>query len=147
NMVDGKAKIIKKTATRTDLELPVSEGSPVIDSEVYEASQAAKDIVAKAQRQADELVAKATEERDRVLKEAQDNGYQEGLAKATEYIVKAKEFYQRSAENSKNELKVLAVKIAEKIVGKTLESDPELINDIVIQAIRTLRQQKNVTVR
>src|SRR5215471_18596294 len=103
-------KIIKKTATRTDLDLPVSDGSSVIEAEVYEASQTAKDIVAKAQRQADELVTRATEERDRVLKEANDNGYQEGLAKATEYIVKAKEFYHRTAENSKNELKALAVK-------------------------------------
>jgi type III secretion protein L len=147
-MAEAKSKIIKKTATRTDLELPVGDaGSSLIQAEVYEASQVAKDIVEKAQHQAEELISKAAEERERVLKEAQDTGYQEGLAKATEYIVKAKEFYQRTAENGKNELKALAVKIAEKIVGRTLEGDPEIINDVVSQAIRTLRQQKNVTVR
>jgi type III secretion protein L len=50
-------------------------------------------------------------------------------------------------DGNKNDLKLLAVKIAEKIVGRALEMDPTLINDIVTQALRTTRQQKNVVIR
>ena len=147
-MAEAKGKIIKKSISPTrEMDLVVDSSSSLIEGEVYDASQVAKDLLQKAQKQAEEITSRAQEEKDRVLAEARDAGYQEGLAKSTEYVVKAKEFYQRTAENSKNELKVLAVKIAEKIVGRAIEMDPELINDIVTQAIRTLRQQKNVTVR
>ncbi|HET6266716.1 MAG TPA: type III secretion system stator protein SctL [Acidobacteriota bacterium] len=148
-MAEVKGKIIKKSVTgKAESEYSVADaGTSLIEGQVYDASQVAKDLVQKAEQQAEQILSKAMEERERIQGEARDQGYQEGLAQSTEWIVKAKDHYQRVAENSKNDLKILAVKIAEKIVGKALEMDPELINDIVSQAIRTLRQQKNVNIR
>jgi type III secretion protein L len=158
-MAETKGKIIKKSVNvPSESEYAGEARSSVIEGEVYEASQVAKDIVQKAQQQSEDLVAKAreeasgilhqaNEERERLITESRDSGYQEGLAKATELITKSKDYYQRAVESSRDNLKMLAVKIAEKIVGRALELEPETINDIVSQAIRTLRQQKNVTVR
>jgi type III secretion protein L len=158
-MTETKGKIIKKSMNApAESEFSVDARSSLIAGEVYEASQAAKDIVQKAQHQAEDILAKArgeaadiarqaNDERDRLVTEARDNGYQEGLAKATEFITKSKEYYQRTVDSSTENLKMLAVKIAEKIVGRALELNPEVINDIVSQAIRTLRRQKNVIVR
>lgn len=147
-MPETKGRIIKKAVTKVDMDFAPTEGrSSLIEGEVYDAQQVARELVQKAEQQAADIVAKATQERDRVLGEARDQGYQEGLAKATEWIVKAKDAHQRTMESGKNELKLLSIKIAEKIIGKALEVDPELIVDIVTQAIRTLRQQKNVTLR
>ncbi len=159
-MAEFKSKIIKKTVTTGTESASVAgdSRSSVIDSEVYEASQVARDLIQKAQLQAEEITAKARDEaeqvlqkanaeRDRITTESRDTGYQEGLASASEWVVKSREYYQRTVESSKKELKMLSVKIAEKIIGRALELDPEVINDIVSQAIRTLRQQKNVTVR
>ena len=159
-MAEFKSKIIKKTVT-TGTESSSVAGdsrSSVIDSEVYEASQVARDLIQKAQLQVEEITAKARTEADQILQnanaereritaESRDAGYQEGLASASEWVVKSRDYYQRTVEGSKKDLKLLAVKIAEKIIGRALELDPEVINDIVSQAIRTLRQQKNVTVR
>lgn len=148
-MVEAKGKIIKKSVTtKTESDYSVSETrSPLIEGEVYDASQVARDLVQKAEQQASEIVAKAMQERDRISAEAKEQGYHEGLASATEWVIKAKEAYQRTMESGKGDLKLLAVKIAEKIIGQALEMDPELISEIVTQAIRTLRQQKNVTLR
>lgn len=158
-MAETKGKIIKKSVNvPSESEFSVDARSSIIDGEVYEASQAAKEIIQKAQHQAEEFLAKArqeaeelvrqaTVERDQLIGESKDTGYQEGLAQATELIAKSKEYYQRTLESSKENLKLLAVKIAEKIIGRALEMNPEVVNDIVSQAIRTLRQQKNVTVR
>lgn len=148
-MVETKGKIIKKSVTtKIESDYSVSDSrSPLIEGEVYDASQVARDLVQKAEQQASEMVAKAMQERERIVGEARDQGYQEGLAKSTEWIAKARDAYQRTMESGKSDVKLLAIKVAEKIVGKALEMDPELINEIVTQAIRTLRQQKNVTIR
>jgi type III secretion protein L len=158
-MAETKGKIIKKSVNvPNESEYAVDARSSLIEGEVYEASQVAKDIVQKAQHQSEAMLSKAREEsseilrqanveRERLIDESRDSGYQEGLAKATELITKSKEYYQRTVESSKDNLKMLAVKIAEKIVGRALELDAETINDIVSQAIRTLRRQKNVIVR
>src|SRR5215467_4406273 len=127
-MTETKGKIIKKSVSvPSESDYAVDSRSSLIEGEVYEASQAAKEIVQKAQHQAEEVVAKAREEaygilreakeeQQRLITESRDAGYQEGLGKATELITKSKEYYQRTVEGSRDNLKMLAVKIAEKIV-------------------------------
>jgi len=159
-MAEIKGKIIKKTvSSAADPEYSNFEGrSSLIEGEVYEASQVAKDLLSRAQAQANEIVeqarneageilAKAQEKQEQLHHESQENGHQEGLAKAAEYVARAEDYYRRSVERSKDELKILAVKISEKIIGRALELDPAVIRDIVSQAIRTLRQHKSLTVR
>lgn len=160
-MAETKGKIIKKSISPApDPDYSVSEGrsSSLIEGEVYEASQVAKDLVQKAQGQATEIVehankqaaqilAEAQEEHERLHRESLERGYQEGLSKATEYVARAEEHYRHMVEKGKDELKLLAVKISEKIIGRALEMDPAVIRDIVSQAIRTLRQHKSLTVR
>ncbi|HYX91307.1 MAG TPA: flagellar assembly protein FliH, partial [Myxococcaceae bacterium] len=52
----------------------------VLDAEVYEAHQVARQIVEAAQRQAEQILNGANREKERVLSEGRNAGRQEGLA-------------------------------------------------------------------
>jgi cell division septum initiation protein DivIVA len=94
-------KIIKKTISRPESDDVAESESSLIDGEIYDASQTAKELIQKADRQAETTVARARgeaqgivqearQEQERLIREATDQGYQEGLASATEWVVRAK---------------------------------------------------------
>lgn len=119
----------------------------VIKGDIYSASARAREILQKAQQDAEEIVRRAVEQREKDKQDGYDAGYQEGLAQTTELIVKARTEYEASLRNASKDLLNLAFKIAEKIIGKALELDKNIIMDIVAQALQTVRQSRQVTVR
>lgn len=119
----------------------------VVEAEVYEAHQRAKEIVEAAERQAEEIVAQAESEREDALGEAREQGRQEGLAQATEVLLRARQEAAALVERSEEELVRLALLVAEKIVGRALELDPNVILDISAQAIESVRQQRELVLR
>lgn len=119
----------------------------VVESEVYDAHQKAKEIIDQAERQAAQLIEKATRERDAAVAAAKEMGRQEGLAQATDIILKAKRESSAIIESSEKELVRLSLVIAEKIIGRMLEEDSELILSIAAQAIESVRQQRELVLR
>src|SRR5512143_3277199 len=62
----------------------------VMNAEVFEARQTAQGILEEAQREKERILAEAQKEREEVLAKAREQGKQEGLAQATEFILRAK---------------------------------------------------------
>jgi type III secretion protein L len=119
----------------------------IIKGDVFSAGNKAREILQKAQGEAEEIIRKAIEQREKEKKDGFEEGYQEGLAQVTELLVKARTEYEAMLRNGSKDMLELAFKISEKIIGKQLELDKSIIMDIVAQALQTVRQSKQITVR
>ena len=143
-------KVIKSEPGESSLvggDRPGVARRPVMNAEVYDAKQQANQIIAQAQQQAQEILAKAREERQEVLAQGREEGRQEGLKSLSELLVRAKMAANEMIRQTQPQALELALKIAEKSLGRDMERDPALLIDICANAIETVRTAKQVVVR
>ncbi|MBX5483686.1 MAG: flagellar assembly protein FliH [Myxococcaceae bacterium] len=132
----------------SDPRAPVRAGRPgVVNSEVFEAHQSANAIIEDAKKKAQEILEAAQAEREKVLAEAREAGRQEGLGQVTEQILRAKLLKTEVLQNAEREIVALACRIAEKIIGHDVERSPELVTDIVANAVENVRTAQQVVLR
>ena len=105
-------------------------------SKVFDARIAAERIVAQAQAEA-----------DRIRTQAQAEGREKGMAAVTELLVGARAAASRARATAAPELRVLAVRIAEKILGRSLQLSPDEVVDIASQALAAAGTARQVVVR
>jgi type III secretion protein L len=144
-VIKGKDK--SSSTVREDLSRDSIEQDGIIRGEVYSASAKARELLQKAQKEAEGIIRNAEEAAEKQRQTGYDSGYQEGLAQTTELLVKARQEQEQFLKNANRDLMDLAFKIAEKIIGKQLEIDPDTIISIVKQAMQTVRQTKQLTIR
>jgi type III secretion protein L len=144
-VIKGKDKGV--STVRDDLSRDSIEQDGIIRGEVYSASAKARELLQKAQKEAETILLKAQEESAKQRQNAYDEGYQEGLAQTTELLAKARLEHEQLIKNANRDVMDLAFKVAEKIIGKQLEMAPETIISIVKQAMQTVRQSKQLTIR
>lgn len=146
-------KVIKGDATAepaVSTERPVLRTPPragVMNAEVFDARQSAQGILEEAQREKERILAEAQREREEVLAKAREQGRQEGLAQASELILRAKMQAGEILASQEQDLIQLACKIAEKIIGRDLEREPELLVDMCASAIEQLRSARSMVLR
>ena len=118
--------------------LKQGQSSPRVSemTRVFDARLAAERIVAQAQAEADRIRAQAAAE-----------GRERGLAAVTELLAGARAAASRSRSDSGAELRVLAVRIAEKILGRSLQLRPDEVVDIASQALAAAGTARQVIVR
>jgi len=144
-VIKGKEKATSSISE--DFNRDSIEQDGIIRGEVYSASAKARELLQKAQKEAEEIVRKAKEQSAELRQSGYDSGYQEGLAQTTELMVNARMEHEQFLKNANRDVMDLAFKIAEKIIGKQLESEPETIISIVKQAMQSVRASKQVTIR
>ena len=119
----------------------------VLDSENFEARQEAQAIVERARRQAAEIIAEAEAQKEVFVDEGREIGRQEVLAQAEEIKARAHLVRDQMLLDAKDDILELALKVAEKIIGRDLERDPEIIVDICATAIETTRANKAMVLK
>ena len=119
----------------------------VMNAEVFEARQGAQGIIEEAQREKERIIAEAQREKEDMLAKAREQGRQEGLAQATETLLRAKMQAGEILAREERDVVTLACKIAEKIIGRDVERDPALLADICAKAIEELRSARAVVLR
>ena len=119
----------------------------VMNAEVFEARQSAQGIIEEAQKERERILAEAQREREELLAKTKEQGRQEGLAQATEIILKAKMQAAQVLLTHERDIIELACKIAEKIIGRDIERDPSLLADICANAVEQLRNARAVVLR
>ena len=119
----------------------------VMNAEVFDARQTAQGIVEEAQREKERIIAEAQREREDLLARTREQGRQEGLAQATETLLRAKMQAGEILAQQERDVVALACKIAEKIIGRDVERDPSLLADICAKAIEELRNARAVVLR
>ena len=134
-------------AVSTERPLARASRAGVMNAEVFEARQTAQAIIEEANKEKERILAEAQREREEVLAKAREQGRQEGLAQASELILRAKMQAGEILASQEKDLIQLACKIAEKIIGRDLEREPELLVDMCATAIEQLRSARAMVLR
>lgn len=119
----------------------------VMNAEVFEARQSAQGIIEEARKERERILEEARKEREEVLTRAREQGREEGLAQATELVLRARMQAGDILVRQEREVVALACKVAEKIIGRDVERDPGLLADICARAIGELRNARAVVLR
>lgn len=114
----------------------LTDERPAAPAQVFDARLEAEQVLRQAQVDAERLRAQAVAE-----------GRERGLAAVTELLVGARATASRSRAASAAELRTLAVRIAEKILGRELQLRPEAVADVAAEALSSVGAAEQVTVR
>jgi type III secretion protein L len=125
-------------------------GTPAVSKitkEAREASLEAKQILAKAQEQAAQLLEDARREKERVVAESTERGYAAGLDQWNDALADAWKQREDFLAEHEAELVRLAVAIAKKIIGRSLEVNPGTVLQTAKEALRAVRSERRVIIK
>jgi type III secretion protein L len=138
----SSGKIIKRVAAHTAL-----GGSSITKRQVVDARAEARRIIAAAQEDA----AAIRQSAEAFARESHEKAYREGceasLLEWNTLLLQAREDRARALVDVERDLLRLAVKIAEKILGREIKHDRLAVVDIVATALRQARRHEMVTIR
>lgn len=144
-----KENIVKQTAAK-GLE-PSSQHAPrrgaVVKRAVVDARTEARRILAEAAQHAEELRARAELEARELREAAYVEGREEALSELNQLLLEAHERREAAFAEAERDVLRLAVKLAEKIIGREIERDDAALADLVAAALRHARQQEALTIR
>jgi flagellar biosynthesis/type III secretory pathway protein FliH len=93
----------------------------------------------------------ASAEAERIRAEARrlgfEEGWQEGLAAATEAMAEARRQAREERERSEDDLRRLALSLAEKILGAQITLRPEVVRGVVEQALALASKKRRLVLR
>lgn len=121
-------------------------GKKVIDSEDFTSLLAASEILEKAKEDAESALKQAHAECELLKEQAKKDGFEEGLVQLNEKILDLDQEKKRLRHEMNQFILPLALKAAKKIVGKELETHPDTIVSIVIQALGPAMQSHRVII-
>lgn len=117
-------------------ELPSASAGLAAQETIYDARLAAERILREARAEAEHLRAQAMAE-----------GRERGLAAVTELLAGARAAASRVRQDAAGELRALAVRIAEKVLGRELALSQEAVVDVTVQALGAATAARQVVVR
>ena len=126
---------------------PAARRGAVVKRAVVDARAEARRILADAERDAEELRARAGHEAEELRDAAYQEGLESALAELNQILLEAHERRDSALAGAERDVLRLAVKLAEKIIGREVERDDAALADIVSAALRHARQQESLTVR
>lgn len=136
--------IIKKALLRE--ESPAADQA-VIKRPIVEARAEARRILAEAEQQAARLREQAEQEARTLRETAYQEGLEAAMLELTQHLLEACERRDAALAEAERDLLRLAVKLAEKIIGREIERDSATLSDIVATALGNARQQEMLVVR
>lgn len=119
----------------------------IVDADVYDAKLEGDRLVAEARAEAERELAAARDEVERLTRKAEAEGRERGLGAVTELLVGARAVAARARAGAEAELRVLGVRIAEKILGRELALQPAAVVDVVAEALRHAGEPRELVVR
>lgn len=123
------------------------ENPKIIKNQIISAREEAARIVAEAEAFARDTRHKASAEAEAMRNEAYREGLASALAEFEENLFAAREIRDRVWRETEQDLLRLAVRLAEKILGREIQKDNRAIVGIVAAALQNARQQERLTVR
>jgi type III secretion protein L len=140
-------RIIKGDGGEAGRARSAAAGQGIIKGEVFDASEEARRILEQARLEREQLIEDARQEAERLREHAREEGRKEARAEANALLVKARIEREKIIANAEPQLVGLGRRIAEKIIGRELEVNPDVIVDVVRQALQTVKQQREIIVR
>ena len=119
----------------------------IVQADVFDAKLEADRLIAEARGQAERELQAAHDEIERLRRRAETEGRERGLAAVTELLVGARAAAARARANAETELRTLAVRIAEKILGRELQIDAGAVVDVARAALKHAGEPREVVLR
>jgi type III secretion protein L len=119
----------------------------IVKGETYDATIEAAQIVDAARAQARRILETAEQERQTVIEAARREGYDLGLQQWNAAVAEVNAARDRYVTESEPELIRLAVRIAQKIIGEELRTNPEAIVSVARQCLQGLGRERSLTMR
>ncbi len=145
----GNTNIIKHPVGedgRKTVGRPAISGT-VVKQQVVEAQAEARRIVTEAEEYAARVRASVDDMARESREAAYREGYEESLLEFNNLLIEARERRDMALGEIESDLLRLAVKLAERIIGRELERDDRTIAGIVATALEAARQHETLTVR
>jgi type III secretion protein L len=134
-------KIIKSVATSTSL------GGSITKGQIVDARAEARRIIAAAEEEAAAIRDRAESFARELRETAHREGCETALSEWNTLLLEAREVRDEALASVERDLLRLAVKIAEKILGREIKKDRGAIADIVATALRQARRNEMITMR
>lgn len=146
NNVSNNGQVIKKASLK---EAATSEArsSGVVKRPVVEARAEARRILSEAESSAHELHESAERAARELREAAYDESREAALLEFNQLLLDAHARRDAALADAERDLLRLAVKIAEKIIGREVAQDPATLADIASTALRHARQNEALTLR
>lgn len=119
----------------------------LVKNQIVSARKEAARILEEAEKRAAEILSEAKTEADNLRSQAYTEGTENALVEMEENLLEAREIREKVWRETEKDLLRLAVRLAEKIVGREIEKDDQTIIEIVSTALQNARQQEKLTVR
>ena len=127
-------------------DLHPSSDEKVIPAKDYSKLIEATQVLEKAKEDAEKYLENTKEKCKLLCKKAKEKGFAEGLEKFNEQILFMDEQLKSIRLNLQQMVLPIALKASKRIVGKELDTFPESIFEIVMQAIAPISESRNVTI-
>ena len=127
-------------------ELHPAKGKKILRKEEYSTILSAEEVLEKAKEDSAALLKQAEFDAIGLRKKAEEEGYDEGLGRFNEHLVRFDQEIARLRHEMQQMVLPLVIKASQKIVGKQLELNPETIVDIVMQALAPAVQNHRITI-
>lgn len=134
----GTSRVLKGGAGTT---------GPIVHAPIHDARLEAERLIAEAHAEAERLRAEALQEAERLRAQAAAEGRERGLAAVTELLAGARAAAARARTGAESDLRTLAVRIAEKLLGRELALRPEAVVDIAEKALELAGDPRELLVR
>lgn len=119
----------------------------VIKNQIVSAQAEAAQIRLQAEEFAAQILLEAQNEAESLRKRAFQEGTENALAEFEKNLIESQEIRERVWRESEKDLLRLAVRLAEKIIGKEIKKDQKTIIEIVANAVQNARLQEKLTIK
>lgn len=119
----------------------------VIKNQILAAQKQAHQILEEAEGFAAEIRRESREEAEKLKAEAYREGTENALTEYERNLIETREIRERVFRETEKDLLRLAVRLAEKIIGREIKRDEKTIVQIISTALQNARQQEKLTVR
>ena len=119
----------------------------IVDGDVFEAKLEAERLLGEARAEAERELQTARDEAERLRRKAELEGRERGLGAVTELLVGARLAAAKARANAEGDLRALAVRIAEKILGRELAVDANAVTDVAAEALRHVGEPRELLLR
>ena len=126
---------------------PLVDSATVLKAGVVEELGTYRRELEALRRQARETLSKAQEEAQAIRDEAHEEGRREGLLQWEEELAMARAEFGKLRRRGEREMVELAFELARRVLGRSLEDNPDWVADVVAQALPRARGYGAVEIR
>ena len=119
----------------------------VVKNQIVSAQREAARILEEAEEFAAEIRREAEAQAENLKREAYLEGTENALTEFERNLIESREIREKVWRETEKDLLRLAVRLAERIVGREIEKDDKTIIEIISTALQNARQQEKLTVR